>query len=69
MEDISQKTLSVLAGVAQWIERQLLNGKVVGSIPGQGTGLGCGPGSQLGVCERQPFDASLPLFLLPFPSL
>ena len=36
----------------------------------QGTSLGCGPGLQWGVCERQShMDVSLPLFLPPFPSL
>ena len=55
-----------LAGVAQWAECQQ---GVTGSIAGQGTGLGCGPGPQYGVCERQPHtDISLPLFLPPFPS-
>ena len=28
--------------------------KATGSIPGQGTCLGCGPGPRLGACERQP---------------
>ena len=28
--------------------------KVAGSIPGEGTCLGCRPGPQLGVCKRQP---------------
>ena len=32
--------------------------------------LGCGPGPQKGVFERQPhIDVSLPLFLPPFPCL
>ena len=35
-----------LAGVAQWIEHQLANHRVAGSIPNQGTCLGCGPGPQ-----------------------
>ena len=52
-----------LAGVAQWIEHQPVNQKVTGLIPGQGTCLGCGPGSQLGASERQPINVSLPLFL------
>ena len=44
--------------------------KVTGSIPGQGTCLGCGPDPQMGARETQPhIDVSLPLFLLPFPSL
>ena len=59
-----------LAGVAQWTECQLANQRVTGSIPSQGTCLGCGPGPQWGVRERQPhIDVSRPLFLLPFPSL
>ena len=41
-----------LAGVAQWIEFQPVNQRVAGSIPSQGTRLGCRPGPQLGVCER-----------------
>ena len=59
-----------LAGVAQWIECQPVNQRVTGSIPGQGTCLGYGPGSQWGVHERQPhIDVSLPLFLPPSSSL
>ena len=45
---------SVLAGVAQWIDCWPVNRKVTGSIPRQGTSLGCGPGPHLGLCERQP---------------
>ena len=48
-----------LAGVAQQIEHQPEKQKVTGLIPDQGTCLGCGPGPQLGVCERQPLDVSL----------
>ena len=33
-----------------------------------GTGLGCGPGPQLGACERQPIDMFLSLSFS-FPSL
>ena len=44
--------------------------KVTGSIPSQGTCLGCRLGPQWGPCERQPhIDVSLPLFLPPSPSL
>ena len=58
-----------LAGVAQWIGRGPVNQRVAGSIPSQGTCLGCGPGPQKGVHERQPqTDVPLPLFLFPFPS-
>ena len=38
-----------LAGVAQWIEGWPANQRVAGSIPSQGTCLGCGPSPQLGV--------------------
>ena len=59
-----------LAGVAQWIECWPVNQRGTGSIPHQGTCLGCGPGSQWGVCERQPHTAvPLPLFLPLFFSL
>ena len=64
----SKNKLTALAGVAQWIECQPANQRVSGSIPSQGTCLGCRPGPQWGACERQPYiDVSLPLFLLPFP--
>ena len=48
-----------LGDVAQWIEHRPVNQKVASSIPSQGTYLGCGPGLQLGACERQPIDVSL----------
>ena len=51
-----------LAGVAQWVECQLLNQRVTGSIPSQGTCLGFRPDTQLGACEKQPhIGVSLPL--------
>ena len=56
---IYQKEVVALAGAAQWTERRPVNQKVAGSIPGQGTCLGCGPGPQLGVCKRQPIDVCL----------
>ena len=66
----TKTTRTALAGVAQWIDYRLVNQVVAGSIPSQGTGLGCGLGPQLGECEEQPhIDVSLPLFHLPFPSL
>ena len=40
-----------LTGVAQWTDLQPINQKVTGSIPSEGTGLGCGPGPPLGACE------------------
>ena len=53
-----------------WIECWPTNQKVAGSIPSQSTYLGCGPGPQLGACERHShIDVSLPLFLAPFLSL
>ena len=60
-----------LAGVDQWIECWPANQRVSGSIPSQGTCLGCVPGPQSGgAYERQPhIDVSLPLFLPAFPSL
>ena len=43
-----------LAGMAQLIECWPENRKVVSSIPSQDPCLGCRPGPQLGVCDRQP---------------
>ena len=51
-----------LAGVAQWIERQPANRQVTGSIPSQGTCLGCRPGPQLAECEKQLMSVSLACF-------
>ena len=66
----SWKLFNALAGVDQWIERQPANQRVTGSIPSQGTCLGCRPGPQWGTHERQPhMDVFLPLFLPPFSSL
>ena len=39
-------TAWALAGAAQWIESGPENQRVAGSIPSQGTCLGCGPGPQ-----------------------
>ena len=61
--------IAALAGVAQWIEHWPADQKVASSITSQGACLGCGPGSQWGVHERQPhIDGSLSL-LPPFPSV
>ena len=49
-----KKIERAVAGVAQWIEFQPVNQKVASSIPSQGSCLGCGPGSRVGACERQP---------------
>ena len=46
----SVRNIRALAGVAQWIECWPLSQKVTGSIPSQGTCLGCRPCPQLGVC-------------------
>ena len=43
-----------LAGVPQWIEHCPANQRVAGSIPSQGTCLGCIHGPQYGVHEGQP---------------
>ena len=64
---VYQKRKPALAGVAQWIEHRPLSQKVAGLIPSQGTYLGCGPGPQLGVCERQPDTDSSLSFSFPFP--
>ena len=59
-----------LAGVTQLIEYWPDNQRFTGLIPSQDTCLGCRPGPQLGVCDRQPhINVSLPLFLPPFSSL
>ena len=69
------KQQAALAGVAQWTEcwpvNYMVNGSIPnGSIPSQGTCLGCRPPPRRRVCERQPrIDVSLPLFLPPFPSV
>ena len=54
--------------VVQWIEPQPANQRVAGSMPSQGTRLGCRPGPQSEVHDRQPHIVSLPL-LPPFPFL
>ena len=63
-------TSLALAGVAQWIGHQPVNQRIAGSIPSQGTCLGCrpqvpGPRSQ-GMWEATThwcFSSSLPLSL------
>ena len=63
-ESVLQCAPLVLAGVVQWIERRPAKQRVTGSIPSQGTCLGCRPGPHLGARERQPhMDVSLPFFL------
>ena len=43
---LKKKQNIALPGVAQWIECPPVNQMVAGSIPSQGTCLGCGPGPQ-----------------------
>ena len=45
IEDQYTKLNCTLAGVAQWTECQTMKQRVAVSIPGQGTCLGCRPGS------------------------
>ena len=57
------KIYPALAGVAQWIGCRPVNQTVAGSIPSQGTCLGCRPCPQEGAHERQPhIGVSLPVF-------
>ena len=41
-----KKEQVALAGVAEWIGCRLVNQKVAGSVPSQGTCLSCRPGPQ-----------------------
>ena len=45
--------------MVQWIESGLANQRIAGSIPSQGTCVGCGPGPQYDAH----IDVSLPLSL------
>ena len=47
---VIEKLNVALADVAQWVERRPANQSVTGSIPSQGTCMGCEPGRQLGAC-------------------
>ena len=58
---------NALAAVAQWIERQPVNQRVTGSIPSQGTCLGCRPRGKPSMFLSH-IDV-LYLFLSPFHSL
>ena len=65
-----KKICLALADAAQWIECRPVNKRVAGSIPGQGTCLGCRAHPWFGARERKPhIDVSLLLFLPPFLSL
>ena len=64
------KYTSALGGVAQQIDCRPENQRVVGSIPSEGTCLGCRPGPQQRVLERQPHtDVSFSFLLSPFLSV
>ena len=59
MLQLSDKKLGLpLAGVAQWVGHHPADQRVTGSIPSQGTCLGCGPGPRWGAHGRQPIDVS-----------
>ena len=60
-----------LAGMAQWIECLTASQRVSGSIPSQGTYLGCvwARSPVGGAQEATTHYVSLPFFLLPFPYL
>ena len=57
LKNIIYRTFTGWHGSAYWA--LACEQKVSGLIPGQSTCLGCGPGSQLGACERQAIDVSL----------
>ena len=68
----SQNPSGALAGVAQSVGLCSTTQKVVGLIPGHGTGLGCGFSPQLGAHARgnqlmffSRIDVSLPFFVSP----
>ena len=46
LEDLPKDKKTAMAGVAQWIECWPTNQRVAGSVPSQGTCLGCGRGPQ-----------------------
>ena len=45
--------------MAQWVGHHPTKRKVAGSIPSEGTCLGCRPGPHLGACERRLVDVAL----------
>ena len=63
---VKNHSVWALAGVVSWIACRPANQMSPAPIPGQGTCLGHAPGPQLGVCEKQLINISLPLFLLLF---
>ena len=71
LEQWLTKLKQALAGVAQWIGYWLASWKVAGSIPSQGTCLGCGPGPQLGPVRgnRSMYLSHIAVSLFSLPSL
>ena len=72
MQNYLIKNIRALAGVAQWTDHQPANQRVAGSIPSQGTCLGCGFDPCRGMCffcpDQRPMflfhiNVSLPFFL------
>ena len=53
LQDCLKNKQRALPGMAHWIECKPVNPKVLGSIPCQGTCLGCGPGPRLGARGSQ----------------
>ena len=52
LESVKSINKNALATVDQLVGHYHANQKVVGSIPGQGTSLGCRFSTQLGLCQR-----------------
>ena len=63
----SKTEMKALAGVAQWIEHGPANQRVTGSIPSQGTCLGCRPSPQWG-CVRSNHTLMFLALSFSFPS-
>ena len=57
--EMSRRASWALTGVAQLVRHHPTKRKVSGSIPGQGTRLGCGFSPQLGAYKRQSIHVSL----------
>ena len=66
---LGKRKAYALSGVAQWIECWPGNQGVAGSIPGQGTWLGCGPGPLWGHVRGNHTLMFLSLSLPYFPSV
>ena len=71
LETVDSKSTSALAGVAQWIEHQPEKLRVSGSIPSQGTCLGCRLVPGWGGVQKATnlcFSLTLMFFFLSLPS-